>query len=706
MRKLQKVTAFILFVLMSISIFTPYSVFAADNSRDYIDGALDIIDGAEDDLYSLDSDLSVDNEIDLDIKDTLEDINNFKEEEKIEKKKDVKNVKKITASISNASFPDVIIKEEASKFVASGVVKAKEKKIKRVSFNILSSKGSIIYHKTKGGMNVSSFNMKELSCSKDEMSGLDSGDYKYKIYVTGVGESSATVVFNVKFKVMRKYPKMDTDITTPYSLCQGQDFKVSGEFSSDFSMKKIEIGIVNSITDSFLDGHKYELIRNENEEPLNEFSINDNVNSALNFDTLVSGSYYYRCYVENERGGYKLFNIAFNVKSPVNKNVGRFNLSGANRIDTFTYDKAIVRKFYPIGTIKSSEKNIDSVRIYVANTRNMVRKEITKKNIGSDTFDLSKLSSIDVNAFAGDKYTYNVEAKGVGDSEFTKLYSSSFTITKPFKVTKSSVGYPSSLIRGCSFSLKGTIKGSYKMTKVQIGIVKNSKWYGKYNITKNINSTSFNIATVDYAIKFGTLPLGTYNYKAVIWYNDKEYTVFNYSFKVKALNNYWYKLYFNYKKPKSIKASSTSLRNKYVAKAKTYVGKKETDKKWQKTIGYNTARYAWCDVFVHFVAKKTNAKVAKSITYPYNCGNIIKKAMKKKKFVPSRCYDGVVPKKGDLILWDKNYNYMPDHISIVTGVSKDKSKIYTIGGNEGDKVSQNAYTPSPGDTRIIGFIRW
>ena len=705
MKNLQKIISFILSVLFVMSIFAPYSVFASDKDGGYIDGGLDIINDTQDYLNDLDSDLEVEDSIDLDIKDTLEDINDFKEE-KTEQRKSARPLKKINASISGASFPEVIIKEEVTKFVASGVVKASGKKIKRVSFNILSSKGSIIYHKTKGGMNVTSFNMKELSCSKDEMSKLDSGDYRYKIYVTGVGESSATVVFNVKFKVMRKYPKMDTNITTPYSLGVGRDFKVAGKFSSDFPMKKIAIGIVNSTTDSFVDGHKYEITKGDEEEPLNEFLINDEVSSALNFDTLSFGSYYYRCYVENEKGRHRLFNIAFNVQASFDKSAGGFNLSGANHIDTFTYDKTIVRKFYPGGIIKSSGKNIDSIRIYVANTRNMVRKEIIKKNINSDTFDLSTLSAIDVNALAGDNYKYNIEVKGVGDNEFTTLYSSSFTITKPFKVTKSGVSYPSSLIRGCSFSLKGTIKGSYKMTKVQIGLVKNSKWYAKYNVTKNINSTSFNISTVDYAIKFGILPLGTYNYKAVIWYNDKAYTVFNYSFKVKALNNYWYKLYFNYKKPKSIKASSTTLRNKYVAKAKTYVGKRETDKKWQRTIGYNTARYAWCDVFVHFVAKKTNAKVAKSITYPYNCGNIIRKAMKQKKFVPSRCYEGVVPKKGDLILWDKNYNYMPDHISIVTGVSKDKSKIYTIGGNEGDKVSQNAYTPSPGDTRIIGFIRW
>lgn len=104
-----------------------------------------------------------------------------------------------------------------------------------------------------------------------------------------------------------------------------------------------------------------------------------------------------------------------------------------------------------------------------------------------------------------------------------------------FTVKCENLVYPSgTLIEGNSFSIRGKIKCNYKISKVNIGIVdSDGNWVNK--VTKNPNTKTFDISTVDASIRFGIIAEGSYRYKAVVYSDEAgtHKTAFNKSFSVK-----------------------------------------------------------------------------------------------------------------------------------------------------------------------------
>ncbi|MGI6257921.1 MAG: SH3 domain-containing protein, partial [Anaerovoracaceae bacterium] len=100
----------------------------------------------------------------------------------------------------------------------------------------------------------------------------------------------------------------------------------------------------------------------------------------------------------------------------------------------------------------------------------------------------------------------------------------------------SNVSKPGTIQKGSSFVLRGSINSKYRMNNVVIGVKSSSgTWIsGKY-VSVNPNATSYDIARVDAAIKFGTLAEGSYYYciyaKDVNGYSK---TLLNHSFSVKG----------------------------------------------------------------------------------------------------------------------------------------------------------------------------
>ena len=85
------------------------------------------------------------------------------------------------------------------------------------------------------------------------------------------------------------------------------------------------------------------------------------------------------------------------------------------------------------------------------------------------------------------------------------------------KVTLSNYNAPETISMGHSYSIKGKIKATKKINKVEIGIVDLStgKWAYKYTKT-NVNSKSFNVKKADTKLTFGKLKEGTYYYRIYV----------------------------------------------------------------------------------------------------------------------------------------------------------------------------------------------
>lgn len=95
----------------------------------------------------------------------------------------------------------------------------------------------------------------------------------------------------------------------------------------------------------------------------------------------------------------------------------------------------------------------------------------------------------------------------------------------------------------------------------------------------------------------------------------------------------------------------------------------------------------WCSVFMNWVAMKagletTNLANARSWL---NVGIQV-----------------VNPEPGDVVIfWREDPNSYKGHVGIFMGYSQDKTRIYTLGGNQSNMVSQSAYSAS----ELLGFRR-
>lgn len=105
-------------------------------------------------------------------------------------------------------------------------------------------------------------------------------------------------------------------------------------------------------------------------------------------------------------------------------------------------------------------------------------------------------------------------------------------ITTTPEFTIKDLTYPVTLYTGVPFGLSGTVTSTLPIEKVEIGVVNSA---GKWEASEiaNPNARTFNIATIDAHIKFGSLAVGNYTYRGDFYVNGKCYTKFTYKFVVK-----------------------------------------------------------------------------------------------------------------------------------------------------------------------------
>ena len=121
----------------------------------------------------------------------------------------------------------------------------------------------------------------------------------------------------------------------------------------------------------------------------------------------------------------------------------------------------------------------------------------------------------------------NTDAKADTSKKFDIATSSDFTKLQ------------STIIKGQSCVVKGTISCTHKMTKVRVG-VKNSagNWVSDVNTTiDDVNSKTFDLLRTDSAVKFGKLKAGSYTFRVYVWANSAVHSVTSQKFKVISIDN-------------------------------------------------------------------------------------------------------------------------------------------------------------------------
>ena len=103
------------------------------------------------------------------------------------------------------------------------------------------------------------------------------------------------------------------------------------------------------------------------------------------------------------------------------------------------------------------------------------------------------------------------------------------------KISKSKA--PSSITQGKDFTVKGKIKTSKKIKKIEIGVTSQGggKWTAQKYEKKNVNAKSFDVSKANKKLRFDKLKVGTYYYRIYVHTSDKKVaTVVNKKFTVKA----------------------------------------------------------------------------------------------------------------------------------------------------------------------------
>ncbi|MEG0157424.1 MAG: hypothetical protein RR661_07225, partial [Anaerovoracaceae bacterium] len=128
----------------------------------------------------------------------------------------------------------------------------------------------------------------------------------------------------------------------------------------------------------------------------------------------------------------------------------------------------------------------------------------------SDRYDLGNTGkAIDFSRLPAGEYTYAVWARTVSGDHM-------YLFTKKISVSEfstSNVTAPTTLTQGSSFVLSGSVSSTFNMSRVIVGIKAEGDYWlpGKY-VVHTPNSTSYDLASADKYISFGSLPAGTYYY--------------------------------------------------------------------------------------------------------------------------------------------------------------------------------------------------
>lgn len=90
---------------------------------------------------------------------------------------------------------------------------------------------------------------------------------------------------------------------------------------------------------------------------------------------------------------------------------------------------------------------------------------------------------------------------------------------------------PGNMQQGSSFSIRGTVSSSEKITSVTVGAY-DTNGRMKIGKTAQTNANAYNLKNLDTSIKFGSLPTGAYRYKVTVTTASGTYTLLNRIFMV------------------------------------------------------------------------------------------------------------------------------------------------------------------------------
>ena len=309
------------------------------------------------------------------------------------------------------------------------------------------------------------------------------------------------------------------DQTVPVNITQGNGFGVEGVISSNYRISEVTVKILDSgrnavISKTVKPGKwNYDLA---------------GVDSSIRFGTLTTGKYTYRITAKDEKQSKVLTDEEFTVSAKPASGKSKLAITKA------VYPSTLYRgDGFSIGGKITSNYKIKSVTVSVTDKTGKTLLSASAKP-SAKKYDVGGLDArIKFGTLETGTYTYSVKAT---DSKQTRTLVSNRVeiIDKPVYSTLKieSYNYPSSLSKGRSFSIKGSISSNKKIETVTVEVV-NSSGKAVLSASAKPGAKSFQVKELDPKIRFGTLDKGSYTYKIVAKDTVKTLTLVNRSFTVK-----------------------------------------------------------------------------------------------------------------------------------------------------------------------------
>ncbi len=339
---------------------------------------------------------------------------------------------------------------------------------------------------------------------------MPAGTYFYKVIATNATHTNHTVV-NQKFTVSNgNASAADTisvtgGVTVP-NIEAGNVFSIHGTITSASSaLKSVTVGVYDS-NGKWMTGKTV--------SPNTKTYDIANVDEAVTFGTLPAGTYFYKVIATNAtHTNHTVVNQKFTVSNG-NASTDTISITGGVTVPNIEAGNV----FSIHGTVTSASSDLKSVTVgvYDSNGKWMTGKTVSPN---AKTYDIANVDkAVTFGTLPVGTYFYKIIATNATHTNHT-VVNQKFTVSNgnPSTDTISITGGVTvpNIEAGNVFSIHGTItSASSALKSVTVGVYdSNGKWMtGK---TVSLNAKTYDIANVDEAVSFGTLPVGTYFYKVI-----------------------------------------------------------------------------------------------------------------------------------------------------------------------------------------------
>lgn len=297
------------------------------------------------------------------------------------------------------------------------------------------------------------------------------------------------------------------------NITKGTAVSISGIVKSDFSkITMLTVGIYNTsgkqITGKTVSPNQveYDLHALDNE---------------MQFESLSTGTYYYRVTVSNATyEDYTVLNQSF-VVSDSSPQLG-VSADDISITEGVTVPDITVGQFVRLtGVITSAATQITKLTVGVFDQEG---NQLTGKTVRpySQSYDIRNLDSyVQFGSLSPGKYYYKVIATNTSNTNYI-VVNQNFTVSRSVQVSiEDSISIvngttiPTSIPVGKAVSIGGTVQSDSNITKITAGV---------YDQNNNLvtgrsaypNAKSYRIENLDYYVNFGNLNAGTYYYKVLV----------------------------------------------------------------------------------------------------------------------------------------------------------------------------------------------